>query len=335
MAAFNLSLPKVQIEVDRAWRDPILKQAYVGKVGAARAILDRQTTTFASPIQGTGKNAKNLTTTIYWPLSCPGDVVSCSDECVVSTAEPTDNSQDVVLACLAQIGFKESMKRFRDSPLDFDRVVATSLMANMKVLDEYIAKQTILFIEANKGVHTYEIPGGTIAGGDMELPGSAFTADLMTQLMLSAEFSRLTSPFVLDGTNFYADYKKVQAFVGNLDGKGNAQLYGDFPFEFDPINMTSTAPNKTYLLNGSAVAFISGNFWDLTRTEMAPGHFVYKIQSQNLPGIYYDVHEIQACSSNDFVTSWQLRLYGSFELNPLGCDTDNTGILAFENMGGI
>lgn len=335
MADFNLSIPKLQIAVDRAWRDPILNQSYVAKVGAARAILNRQTATFASPIQGSGKNAKNLTTTIYWPLACPGDATSCSDECVVATPEATDNSQDVVLSCLAQIGFKESMKRFRTSPLSYEEVVAKQLLANMKVLDEYIAKQAILFIEANKGAHVYEIPGGTVSGGDMELTGDKFTFELMTQLMLSAEFSRLTNPFVLDGTNFFNDYMKVRASVQNLDGKGANNLYGEFPFEFDPINMASTAPGKTYLLNGSAIAFISGNFWDVTPMEYAPGHRVYKVQSQNLPGIYYDVHEIQACSSNDFVTSWQLRLYGSWELNPLGCDTDNTGILSFENVGGI
>ena len=28
-------------------------------------------------------------------------------------------------------------------------------------------------------------------------------------------------------------------------------------------------------------------------------------------------------------------LHGSFELNPLGCDTDVTGILAFEKVAGI
>jgi hypothetical protein len=87
-------------------------------------------------------------------------------------------------------------------------------------------------------------------------------------------------------------------------------------------------------VNASAAAFVSGNFWDSVPKQMAGNHRVYKVASKNLPGIYYDVHEIEDCVSDDFVLSIKMKVYGSFELNPLGCDEDVTGILAFEKVAG-
>ena len=97
MAAFNVSVPKVQVAIDRAWRDPILNTQYIAHVEALRAQLARQTIQLGPTITGSGKDAKQITQTIFWPVACTTTLAACSDECVVATGEATDDSQDVVL----------------------------------------------------------------------------------------------------------------------------------------------------------------------------------------------------------------------------------------------
>ena len=340
MAAFNVSLPKLQIAIDRAWRDPIRNAQFVAHVDALRTQLERQTITMPNNITGSGKNAKQLTTTIYWLESCTNDTTSCSDECVVATGEATDNSQDVTLSCLREAGFKEGYKRQRVSPHSLEETIAFQMMLKMKALDEYLNSQYIAFLEANKGEHQYELPIGADNGGDWEIPASdwaAYGPALMGELQLAANLSQFTNPYMLDGQNFWIQRFIAQQNAANADGKGDNNLFNSMQWAVsDPIGMNNAGVgSKTYMINASAAAFVSGNFWDSVPKQMAGNHRVYKVASKNLPGIYYDVHEIEDCVSDDFILSIKMKAYGSFELNPLGCDTDVTGILAFEKVAGI
>jgi hypothetical protein len=204
----------------------------------------------------------------------------------------------------------------------------------MKALDEYLTTQYIAFLEANKGDHEYSLSVGSDNAGDWEIPAADWNVDLIPEFMLAAQLADFQIPYMLDGTNFWTQIAKARAFSANSDGKGENNLFGEFQFVQDPFNMVSAAPNKTYMVNASAVAFVSGNFWSQAPTEFAGTHRMWKVQSKNLPGIWYDVHEIEACSSNDFVTSWKIRVNGAFVLNPLGCEEGRTGILAFEKLAG-
>lgn len=331
MASFNTSLAKVQVAVEQSWRDPILNTSYIAKTAALTAQLQRQTATL-SPIRGTGKNAKSLTQTIYWPLSCSITTASCSDECAVATAEATDNSQDVTLSCLRQVSFKETRNRFRTSPLSQEQVVALQMLANMKALDEYLTQQYIAFLEANKGDHEYTLSIGSDVSGDWQIPAADWTVEIIPELVASAEMSRLTNPYMLDGANFYTQMFRAKAFNANSDGKGEMNMFSEFPYVSDLVNMSTAAPGKTYMVNPSSVAFISGNFYDTTPMEHAGAHRMFKMPSRNLPGVFYDVHEVEACTSGDLVNSYQIRVNGAFVLNPLGCEEGRTGILSFEKV---
>ena len=72
--------------------------------------------------------------------------------------------------------------------------------------------------------------------------------------------------------------------------------------------------------------FVGASF----RSLFAGNHRVYKMASKNLAGVYYDIHEIETCSSDDFVISYKLRVYFDYFLNPLSCVATRTGILQFE-----
>ncbi|GAB4486505.1 MAG: hypothetical protein OHK0019_00290 [Saprospiraceae bacterium] len=335
MAAFNVSLPKLQVSIEEAWNEAIQRGDYMAKTAALRGQLTRQTARVA-PIRGTGANAKKLTTTIYWPEICTNTVSDCSDECAVSSSEATDNQKDIALSLCKSVDFKESFKRFRVSPLDFEQVIATQFLVKMKALDEALNTAYISFVEASKGTHEYTaIPDGNVVSSDYEIPSTSWNVDLIPHMMLSAEFSRFSNPFVLDGLNFWTQSVRASANQPNGEGKGDFNLFSEFPFVFDPINMNATAPDKTYLIDGAAIALVTGNFWDTTPISPVASHRLWKQPSRNLPGVQYDVHEITTCTSDDFVVSYRISANYGFFLNPLGCETGRKGVLAFEKVAGV
>jgi len=338
MAAFNLSLPKLQIALNRAWVDSMYNTQFIANVAALRAQMQRQNVQLGKGITGTGKNAKQITQTIFWPVACTNETVACTDECLVATEVATDDSQDIVLSCLREAGFVESEKRFRVSPLAYEDVVAHQMLLKMKALDEYLNTQYIAFLEANKGDH--DVYGATLTvgadnAGDWEIPESDWNVALIPEFLLAMELAKFSNPYILDGTNFFTQKATAMAYSANADGKGENNLFNQYDWVQDARSMVTAAPNKTYLINTNAVAFITGNFWDVTPVTRAATHKVWKVASKNLPGVYYDVHYQESCSSNDFVESWKFRVNGVFALNPLACDETNTGIFAFEKVAGI
>ncbi len=332
--SYATSLPKVQMYIDQAWIDPIQKTDLIAEVEALRMHLTKQTARVEPIISGSGRTAKKITKTIYWQDFCSLSTEACSDECTPTSATSDDSEKDVTISTCRQIEFAKSMKQFRTVPHDWDRTIALELAANMKAMDEYLNAQFIAFVEANKGTHEYTLSVGTNDSQDWTIPSPDWTVDLIPELQLAARFAKFGRPYLLDGTNLWSSVYKAGYFSANADGKGENARFNTFPYVFDPVTMATAAANKTYLINGSAIALVTGNYWGDGREEMAPGHYVYRIQSRNLPGIFYDVHEIQACSSNDFVTSWQIRANYDFYLNPVGCTATRTGILAFEKGAG-
>lgn len=332
MAAFNVSLPKVQIAIERAWNDSIQRTQYIAEVEALRGQLLRQTARIGPVISGSGANAKKITQTIYWPTACTTTVGNCTDECAAATTEASDASKDVTIASCKEVGFKESFKRFRTSPLPYEGVVATHLLAQMKALDESLNAAYIAFLDANKGEHEHGLEVGANNSGDWEIPKADWNADLIPEFALAARIARFSNPYLLDGKNFYTQNYRAMAYQANGEGKGEANLFAKYDMVFDPVSMTETAPGKTYMVNASAVALVTGNFWSAAPTEFAGNHRMYTIPSRNLPGVVYDVHELTTCTSDDFVTSWKIKANYDFFLNPLGCDADRTGILSFKRI---
>lgn len=334
MAAFNVSLPKLQMSIDMAWNDAIQRAQYMAKVDGLRAQLQRQTAQIGPYVTGSGKDAKKLTRTIYWPEICTNTVASCTDECLVATGEATDNSKDIAVTTCQEVGFVESFKRFRVSPLKYEDVIAKQFLLKMKALDEKLAKDYITFLEAHKGEHQATLTVGSNNSNDWEIPSVDWSADLIPQFIMDAELSRFSNPFLLDGANFYTQLISARANQANADGKGTQNLFNQFDFVQDLVNVEAIAPGKTYMVNPGAVAFLSANYWDTVPTPWAGVHRMWKMQSMNLPGVYYDVHEMETCTSDDFTVSYKIKAYADFFLNPLGCDTDITGILAFEKLAG-
>lgn len=335
MAAFNVSLPNVLVELDNAFPVNIQQNDYAAEATALAAQLRRQTANFQL-IEGAGRDKKKRTVRVYWEKMCDLAVEDVSDECAVSSNESTDDSEDYVIDAQKQISFKETWTRFRVAPHQFEMSVAKKLGWALNQLDEWLSGQFIAFLEASKGAHEYtDMPYGSNNSNDWEIPSNDWTDNLVPHFRLAARFSRFQEFYLLDGLNLNTTVEKARYYGQNDNGRGENSLWSSLNYVFDPIKMVEVAPAKTYLVNPNAVAFIAANYWDSVPVEFAGNHRVYTVPSRNLPGVAYDVHEVETCSSGEFTTSWKIRANYKFALNPEGCTADRTGVLSFKKITGI
>ena len=334
MAAFNVSLPNVLAALDEVMPGNIQQGDYTGEATALAAQLTRQTARI-EPIQGAGQNKKLLTLQLHWEKMCDIATSAISDECTVSPNESTDDSETHTLSNSREVSFQVSWKRFRSAPHDLEMSIAKNLSARLNHLDEWLSGQFIAFLAASKGAHEYTLPVGSASGLDWQINESQWTDSLVPQLRLAARFSRFPAFYLLDGLNLNATVEKARFYGANDNGRGENGLWQSLNYVFDPIKMVEVAPDLTFMVNPGSVAFISGNYWDAVPQSFGGEHRMFTIASPNLPGVFYDVHEVQACASDDFVTSWKVRVYYKFVLNPEGCNANRTGVLSFRKVSGI
>jgi hypothetical protein len=332
--AFTVALPAILASLDEMMPGNIQQQDYRTEAAAVAAQLQRQTVRFDF-IQGSGKNKKKRKYNLIWLSSCAPTVEDCSDECVAGGDVLSDNSEEVEITGCKQVEFKVNLKDKRTSPFQLEEEIALNLTSHIKALDEYLNTQYIAFLAANKGTHEFTLPVGADNAGDWEIASNEWTEELAIHFELAARFARFNNPYLLDGLNLYTKMRKAAAFGANDDGRGAASLYRELNVVFDPISMSSAAPDTTFMVNPGSVALVTDNWWDAMPMVFAGNHRTFTIQSRALPGVSYDVHEIETCTSNEFVTSWQIRVNYEFVLNPEGCTADRTGILSFKKIAGI
>lgn len=329
--AFTVTLPELYRSIDVAWDDAIQRAQFVAHCDSVKTCLSRQTARLGDIIQGAGQNAKKQTRRVYWQNACNIAVANRTDECLAATTELTDDSEDYTISQSKEASFVTSFKTFRDKPHNLNQTVALGLMQCMKVLDEHLNAQYLSFLAANNGAHEYSLPVGAADGSDVwEIASPDFTSDRFADFLLSSKFSRYTVPFLLHGLNYYTDFVKASEYRANGEGKGEANMFGLIPNVWDPIGLSAASiPNETFLVNAAAGALLTGNWYDQSPMQMAGNHRVYSMPSKNLPGVRYDIHEIETCSSDDFVLSYKVQAYYEFVVNPLGCTATRTGILQF------
>jgi hypothetical protein len=335
MAAFNVSLPNVFAALDEVMPGNIQTNDYQGEATALAAHLARQTAR-VNFIEGAGINKKTRTFTVYWEDLCDLTTTTVTDECTASSNETTDDSTTYALDGSREINFKESWKRFRTAPHDLEMSIAKKLGAALNTMDEYLSGQFITFLAASKGAHEYTaMPYGAANGLDWEINESQWTDDLVPHLRLAARFAKFPSFYLLDGLNLLTTVEKGRFYGQNDNGRGENALWNSLNYVWDPLKMSEVAPSLTFMVNPGSVAFVSGNYWDPVPVTFGGDHRMFTVASPNLPGVSYDVHELQTCSSDDFVTSWKIRANYKLLLNPEGCTADRTGVLSFKKVAGI
>jgi hypothetical protein len=329
------TLVKVQLLMDNVWSDNAKQKDYIANVEAIRAVRENQTVR----IEDVLNPMKDRTVTLYWPEFCGATTTSCADDCTPGGSKPGTQCQDYTLGMCREVNFSVDHKTYRTIAPTMEEAIAVSFLANMQALDEWIAVQAVNKMHSGKGVNGYTGGKGTVSGFETEISPAYWNANLMTYLQLVAKYNKFSMPYLVSGTNLFEAYALAQANAANADGKGAKTMFDSFRMYFDIFNVDSTLGEQaTFMLNKNALAFHSKTYWDWSATDGRAMQFGgvgseagmrYKIESKNLPGVFYDVIYKIACSGNEVTHNWKIQFNGDIFRNPVGCNPNNTNILEF------
>lgn len=330
------TLANVQLEMDAVWADSAKQKDYIANVEAARAIRENQTVKIVELENPT----KDKTVSVYWPEFCGVVTQDCTTDCTVGGTKPGTKCQDYALSMCREVNFSVDEKTFRGLASTFEGAIAVSFLANMQALDEWVAQQFLTKLHTGKGVNAYTAGKGTVSGFQTTIGAAYWNASLMGYMALVAKKNKFNMPFMVNGTNLYEAYWNAQANAGNADGKGAKTMFDSLPMYFDIFNMSSVlgSDNYSFLVNKNALAFHNKAYFNWSPADQqankyggvgSSAGFVYKIESKNLPGVFYDVvHKIQ-CANNEYTFDFKVKFTGDIFRNPVGCNENNTNILEF------
>lgn len=319
-------LDAIQGLVDQYWVDNSINKDYVAHVDAALAIRENQTARLGE-LQG----QKDRTLDLIWVKDCVDRLGDCADDCVVGGDELEATSQSYTMDLCKTAGFNVKEKEFRSLILEREEVVAKGILSTMKQLDEWLTQQAISHLNTFAGINQYE--DGVFTGAEFNEANAAFwNADLFGEFNIISQLNQFKTPFLLSGTNLYKEYWNAQMNNGNANDKDQLMKFGTMPMYFDLWNMnTVNTPDKvTYMIDRGAVALVTKAYNPVNpMVYTGAGLTKYKVASKNIPGVEYDVIYTNDCASNEITHKWSFYINGLCALNPLGCDSDNTGVLKF------
>lgn len=326
-------LAEVQLRADAIWADAAYNKDYIAKVEALTAVRKEQSVRLA-PLE----QPKDNTIKLIWAQDCEETTSACGAECTVGGEEIETKCETHTLDICRTIGFTVDEKDMRNNFLGVEDLIARAFLKKMKALDEYLAGQMVVNLDAFKGVNQYTGGKGTVAGFTTTIAPAYWNASLFSYLHLVAQKNKFMDSYVLSGTNLFEAWWNAQMNGANADGKGAKNMFDAFRIYFDVFNIdTQLDPLKaTFLIDKNAVAFVSKAYypWAAGSQEAmkyggAGGEVgvKYQIESKNLPGVFYDVTYKITCSGDEIKHNFSLNLKAGIFRNPVGCNLNNTGIL--------
>jgi hypothetical protein len=328
-------LQRIQVEVDRIWADTQQHQDYEPQVEVLRAIRAEQT----ARLQLIENPEKDLEVRVYWPADCSTNLADCSDDCTIGGPEPESQCTSYSLDICKTTGFSIKEKRFRTNELSREAVVAKAMAKRLKELDEYLAQAVVAKLNAFAGANLFLGGIGDPDNDDVTyIAPSYWTPDIYGYFTQVAIMNKLSSVFIIHGSNLFQMYWQAQMNQANANNKDQIlklqaiRSYWDM-FNIDSVNGSTKA---SYMISKGAVAFANKAYYPLNAPINYKDDSRWSIESKALPGVYYDVYYNNECTSNDVQHNWSLYVKAGIFLNPLGCDDSVTGVIKFvcgENAG--
>lgn len=329
-------LVAVQVMASQMWADN--REAAVDNdadVVAAQAVLAEQT----ADLTLMEDHNKDYDVRVTWVTSCDETVVDCTgDECsITGTNDTAANCQDYVISQCKETSFSFLDKRFRTSKLDFQTLVAKELMKRKIILDEQIAKYAVAQIDSYAGVNAF-LQGYGVSGNVTQIPASQFNASTYAYFAQAMILNKMKNSWMLDGGILFQDTYNSQFAELNANGKAEAAKFRTKKTYFDLFNIAEViGGQRLYMLDKGSVAIANKHHYEETPVSYNNGANVTKssVASDNLvrpdgtPFMYDLVYQTE-CVGEDILHKWKLIARFDVFLNPLGCNADNTGVLAFE-----
>ena len=311
----------------------VIKSEYVVDVEPIQAIKENQTADFTI----LENPEKDREVKVMWLDDCDDtDPEDCTDMCSIDGEEIGDNCQNYALTECFEKAFTVSERKFRTSNWTKEEVVARAMLKKMKLMDEFWAAKGIAFLDASAGVNSY--PGQyTVSGSATYIPAAAWNPDIFGYIDTVLWKNKLQAGKMLSGTLLKQYMWKVGMEVGNPTGAAEQAKMTSFGVPYFDRRLDDILGEKAlFMWDPNATAFVTkaeneayGPEGRVVDTESGPRVRMMTIESQNLPGITYDLFYQEVCANGDVTHKWKIRTKGDLFLSPLGCSNDRTGVLKF------
>jgi hypothetical protein len=313
---------------DRLWVDPIKNIDLIADVEAAKAVLENQQVQMT---ELTGQ--KKRIVSLEWLQKCDITTTACTDDCTITGDDADPICKEYEVDCLRESSFKMPKRAYRERTISFEESFAFNVMQHKRALDEWLAQYIVTGLAAAAGTNAYTGGVGTVAAALTTIPAAAWNDSIWGYFNIVTRYNKFKSPYLLTGDNLYQLLFNRMHEAMTEAGRAAMSKIGTIRKIYqDPENVEAIAPNYTFLVHKTAVAFINKAWYPLGAVNAVPEAGVYALwsePSQNIPGVYYDIIAQDTCESNEFYRAVKVQLHGLFAENPLPCDETNTGVLAF------
>lgn len=327
------TLAEIQLKEEEFWNSPSTKKDYTAEVEALSAIRTEQTVRFTE----LEEPDKDKEIKAYWVQNCDTGTSACTDECSVGGNEPEAACETYALDICRKVGFTVDEKTFRTIAPTMEEAVAKSFLRKMKLLDEYLAEQAVVVINANVGANQYTGGKGTVAGFSTTIPAQYWNASLFSYLALVAKKNKFADSYLLSGSNLFEAAWNAKMAQGNAEGKGDAAKFGSMRQYYDVFNIdTILDPDKaTFLIDKNALGFASKVYYPASQGAprdygVSGAGLKWTKDSMNLPGVKYDVTYKITCESDRIKHHFSIQVKAGIFVNPVGCNPNNKGLLKFK-----
>lgn len=327
--AFEASqLLTLRAKAERFWQDARFNNQYTAQVEGLKAIMQNQTASFTELKDSGKKNKIGIT----WINPCAIAVQDCTTDCTITGQEvDTEIKEYDILGC-KEVTFSINETILESNDYGLEEVYAKSEAQALKVLDEYLAQQSLIKLATYKALNIAPAPfTNDDALKTTEVPEAQFRLNYLTaHLYQQAQLNQFANPYFINNGNLAIDYLNAQLDKSNADGSGDFNRSNLLNMTFDYVNfLKASVTDSLFVVDSSAVAFVTK-----AKNPKVPTRKVntinYQIPSKALAGVFYDVFYQEICIENEGETeykhSWKFKARWDLFLNPEPCPITLGGV---------
>jgi hypothetical protein len=341
-----VKLSKIVLEIEDAWSNSqIMNELSAMDIETFRIMMERSNAAKAVLTNPVEDPQKDYDVEVMWPDFCEWDAVDCAqDICANLTGAQKgfDTKPYTITQCIED-SFEVSQTQLAKTSLSEEAYIAMMSRRVIKNILERLNQKFIVFLTANIG---YNVGGDTPGAehtynaltGYTEVAAEDWNPDLMIDLRLDAQLSRIAAPFIMDGRSLYKQRMKAQLENNNDDS--NERKLNLFDIESDPVGFAKAGIiDKTFVVSPAAYAFVTKNYVNNATPEwnQALGKYQFNLNLGAF-GLKLDAYQQTVCEDSNTGRVKHVFLYRlRFDIlpNPNGCDQDGevvTGIIGYQKV---
>lgn len=341
-----VKLSKVILEIEDAWNNSqIMNELGALDIETFRILMSRQQSAQAVMINPVQDPQKDYDVEVLWPNFCEWDAVDCAqDICdtITGAQKGFDTTPYEITQCIED-SFEVSETQLAKTSMTMEAYISLMSRRVIKNILERLNQKFIAFLVAHVG---YNVGGDTLGAehayngttGYTEVPAAEWNADLMIDMRLDAQLSKIFAPFIMDGRSLYRE--RMKAELESDDTNANQRKLDLFTIESDPVGFAKAGIiDKTFLISPAAYAFLTKNYVNNAEPQwnQVLGKYQFNL-NLGLFGLKLDAYQQSVCEDSKTGRAKHVFLYRlNFDIvpNPNGCDQDGetvTGILGYQKV---